>query len=301
MATRGVPRERRAISLAPAAIQRKAENPRRALRDRRQLVDRVVIEVLDDPESVAQRRAEKPHPRRGTDQAEPRKVEAYGTRTRSRSHHQVEGEILHRRIQDLLEGPAQSVDLVHEEDFPTLEVAQDCCQVPGLLDGRPRGDSHRDIHLPTDDVRQGRLAEPWRAVEEHVVEGLFALLRRVQEHAQVTLEPLLPHVLVQRTGPEGLLEEQLFAVHVASDQAVIGHVRTSPHQPAQRRPQEGSQVLGVCEIRGSFEDRSLGRLPRVAKIDERRCRILPKPTCGVASSKRSAGTSIGTPQTPSCP
>ena len=75
-ATRGVPRERRAISLRAGVGDRRAEDARAAAHDRLQLRVGVEIEPDRDAEAVAERRGQEPEPRRRADQREARQVDA---------------------------------------------------------------------------------------------------------------------------------------------------------------------------------------------------------------------------------
>ena len=47
----------------------------------------------------------------------------------------IDGVILHRRVQDLLIGPVQTMDLIDKEDITLVEVGQHRHQVAGLLNG----------------------------------------------------------------------------------------------------------------------------------------------------------------------
>src|SRR3546814_10524653 len=64
-----------------------------------------------------------------------------------RSDDQVELEILHRRIEDLLHLARQSVDLVDEENVSAVEIGEDGGEVAAALDRRPLGLAALDAHL----------------------------------------------------------------------------------------------------------------------------------------------------------
>ena len=61
--------------------------------------------------------------------------------------HDVELVVLHRRIEDLLDGRAHAVHFVDEEHLARLEVGQHRRQVARLLDDRPGGGPDRDAQL----------------------------------------------------------------------------------------------------------------------------------------------------------
>ena len=79
-------------------------------------------------------------------------------------------------------------------------------------------------HLVGDDVGERRLAQPRRPEQQHVVERLAALARRLHEDAQVVDDLPLADVVVELPRPQRLLELQLVGVGRARDQARgVGH------------------------------------------------------------------------------
>jgi hypothetical protein len=64
----------------------------------------------------------------------------------------VDLEVLHRRIEDLLDGAVEAVYLVDEEDVAFLQVGEDGRHVGLAFEGRPRGGGDVDPHLQRDDV-----------------------------------------------------------------------------------------------------------------------------------------------------
>ena len=76
---------------------------------------------------------------------------------------QVELEVLHRRVEDLLDRRRQPVDLVDEQDVARLQVGQQCGEIAAALDHRARGGTEADAHFAGDDLRERRLAEPRRS------------------------------------------------------------------------------------------------------------------------------------------
>ena len=77
------------------------------------------------------------------------------------------------------------MDLVDEEDRARLERSQEGRYVGFALERRARGLHHRHLELGGDDVGERGLAEPGRAGEQHVVEGLAALSRRGDEDLEL--------------------------------------------------------------------------------------------------------------------
>ena len=93
------------------------------------------------------------------DQGEAGQVEADRTGRRALADHDVEGEVLHGRVEDLLHDPVEAVDLVDEEDVALVEVGQDGGQVARPLQRRPAGDPQAHAHLGGHDPGQGGLPQ----------------------------------------------------------------------------------------------------------------------------------------------
>ena len=171
---RGVPRERRAISHAPASSSVDVEDAGRPHDDRLQLGRVVVVEAGDEPEAVAQRPGDHARAGRRPDERERRQRQADARCRRALADDDVELEVLHRRVQDLLDRPRQAVDLVDEQDVALLQLGEDRRQVAGPFQRRARRDVQGHAHLGGGDAGQRRLAEPGRAGEQQVVDGLAA-------------------------------------------------------------------------------------------------------------------------------
>jgi hypothetical protein len=160
LATRGVPRERRAISKPPSASSGTSSRPAERRNDLRQFLGAVELEPGDDAEAVAQRVGEHAGARRRADQRERLQLELDRARRRPVADHDVDLVVLERRIEDLLDDRREAMDLVDEEDVVLLEVGEDRGEVLGLFEHRPRGLAQVHAELVGDDVRERRLAEP---------------------------------------------------------------------------------------------------------------------------------------------
>ena len=69
---------------------------------------------------------------------------------------------------------------------------QDSSQITPLLDRRTRGDPKVDLHLVRQNMRQSRLAQSRRAVEQDMVERFFPLSGCFDQDRQVLLYLILP-------------------------------------------------------------------------------------------------------------
>ena len=169
-----------------------AEHARAAVDDVLELGLGIEVEPDRDAEAVAQRIGEQARARGRADQRERREIDLHRARRRSLADDEVELEILHRRIEDLLHRRIEPVDLVDEQHVALFEIGEQRREVAGLGDHRAGGRAEVDAELARDDLRQRGLAEPGRADEQHVVERLVALARRLDEDAEIGARLLLP-------------------------------------------------------------------------------------------------------------
>ena len=117
---RGVPRARRAISLAPSGGDADAEHAGAAIDDQLELGLGIEIQPHRNAEAVAQRIGEEAGARGGADQRELREIDLHRARRRPLADDEVELEILHRRIEDFLDRRIEPVDLVDEQHVARL-------------------------------------------------------------------------------------------------------------------------------------------------------------------------------------
>ena len=185
LATRGVPRERPAIVVAPRGVDLDPEDPGRALDDQRQVLGLVVLEPVADAEAVAQRRRQQARPGSSRRQRERRQRQGHGAGAGALAEHDRQLAVLHRRVERLLDRAAEAVDLVDEEDAARLQRGEEGGDVGLALERRAGGLDHRHAELGGDDVGERGLAEPGRAGEQDVVERLAAPPRRLDEDRQL--------------------------------------------------------------------------------------------------------------------
>jgi hypothetical protein len=183
-----------------------AQDPGGATDDRGELDTVVVPEPERHAETVAQRRRQQACARRRTDEGELGQVERQGACTRSLPDHDVEPEVLERRIQDLLDRPVHAVDLVDEEDVLRVEAREDRGHIALPLEGRARDRAEADVELLADDRRQRRLPEPRWPDEEDVVERLAAGLRGLQRDVELLLRAVLADEVVESARAQRLLD-----------------------------------------------------------------------------------------------
>ena len=113
------------------------------------------------------------------------------------------------------------MNLVDEEHVALLEVGEECREVAGLRDHRPRRGAEIHAEFARHDLRQGRLAQTGRADEEHVIERLVARPRRFDEYCEVLARLLLADKLGKPLRAQRRLG-RVFLAALGGDELVSG-------------------------------------------------------------------------------
>ena len=172
--------------------------------------------------------------------------------------HDVELEVLHRRVEHLFDRPGQAVDLVDEQHVAVLELGEDGRQVAGPLDRRARRGLQVGAELGGDDAGQRGLAQPRRAGEQQVVGRLAAPPRRLEHDPEVGLQLGLAHELGQAAGPErGLGRHVVVGAGLGIEQLL-----THGGIPPPRRPRLAARHRGDASCRRAWRSRAAGRRRR---------------------------------------
>ena len=179
---------------------------RRPFQDFGQRCGIVVLEPQVDAEAGAERSREQAAAGGGPHERERVEGDLHAAGIRARLNHDVDFVVLHGGVEVLFHYWRKAVDLVNEKDIVGLEVGEQARQLARLVDDGAGGDAHVHAHLIGDDVREGGLAEAWRPVQQHMVEGLFPRLRRLHEHDDVLNHLLLPVEVAEVGRPDGALK-----------------------------------------------------------------------------------------------
>src|SRR6516225_7744803 len=200
--------------------------------NRREFARLVEHQAKGYAETLAQRPRDQARPRRRGDQRKGREVDADGAGRRSLADNQVELEILHRRIEDLLDRWRQAMDFVDKEDIARLQIGEQRGEIAAALDDRARGGTEPDSHLARNDVRECRLAEARRSGEEDMIERLAPGLRGIDKHAEIVPQLTLSDEFIQCQRPQrGLGIVLLGGNRIDDTRARPGH-RTSSCNPS---------------------------------------------------------------------
>src|SRR6185437_1185455 len=147
--------------------------------------------------------------RGGADQGELGELDLDRARRRSFADNEIELKILHRGIEHFLDRRAQAMDLIDEEHVALFEIGEKGSEIAGLRDHRSGRRAKTDAELTRHDLCQRGLAKARRAAEQHVIERLAALARRLDEYGEVRArlrlaDKLRQHLRTQR-GVAGVL------------------------------------------------------------------------------------------------
>jgi hypothetical protein len=212
-----------------------AEQSGRADDDRSEIRNVVEVEPVRGAKAVTQRARDAAGARRGPHDREGLEGQPQATRRRPLADHHVQGEILHGRVEDLLHGAVEAVDLVDEKDVAFVQRCQDCRQVPCPLDRRTAGVADVGAQLAGNDRGQGRLAQAGRAVQQHMVRGVPSLAGGAEQDRKVGLQLALADVLVECLGPQRPIDGDLdLILHVRGEysryvgQRAVAHARIIP-------------------------------------------------------------------------
>ncbi len=176
-------------------------------------------------ESGTQGRCEQSASRGGSDERKGRQAQLHRARTRPLVDHDVDAEILHGRVEILLDYGAEAVNLVDEEHIVLFERGEYAGKVAGLVEHGARRDFYAHAELVGHNLRQSSLAEAGRAVQQHVVERLASHAGGRHKHPQVLdyLVLTAERVKLRRT-------QRLFKVGVAVLAALRGaYVKVFTH------------------------------------------------------------------------
>ena len=116
------------------------------------------------------------------------------------------------------------LNLIDENDLIPFDVTQDTEEIRGILERRAGRLFDRYPKFVGHDIGERRLAEAGRTVEDNMVEGVAALLRRFDEYTQVPLELRLPHKLFECFRTKERLALELFEKRFGIRYTFFGHV-----------------------------------------------------------------------------
>src|SRR5512134_2154987 len=177
---------------------------------------------MHESEPVAQRRGQGSCLCRRTYQGEAGQIELHRACRGSLTDDQVQLEVLHRRVQGLLDRSRQAMNLVDKEDVMLLEVRQDRRKIARVRQDQAGRRTERPSHFTRNDVGNGRLSKAGWTVKYRMVERFTALFGRLDADPQGIFHARLPDVLVKRLRTKRLLHAAFIVRQLRIDYS-LGH------------------------------------------------------------------------------
>jgi len=202
------------------------EDPGRASHHLEDLLRGIVVELFQHPEACTEGRGEEPLARGRTDQRKRPHLDLDRPCVRALVDQNVDGVILHRGIQVLLDGDVDAVHFVDEEHVEFAELGEDAGEVGGFLENGTAGRTKLGPDLVCDDVSERGFPQSGRPGKQDVVECLAATARRLDIHPKVANGLLLTDELAEipRT------KRELFFRQLGLRELIVGHARSTGYE-----------------------------------------------------------------------
>jgi hypothetical protein len=156
----------------------------------------VIIQPRGQAKARAQWRSQQAAARRRANQCETRQVQPDAARVRALVNHDVDDEVLHRRIEIFLYRLLHPMDFVNEKHVTALQAGEQAREVAGFVNHGAAGRLEIRAHRLGEDVRQRRLAQSGRAGKQDMVKHVTAALCSFNKKFQ----PLTHFLLSDKIG-----------------------------------------------------------------------------------------------------
>ena len=187
-------------------VDRQVELAGRADEDGGDLFVTIPVEAEDRPKPVTQGSRNPVDVGCGTDQGERGDRQREGRGLWTSADDDIDPEVLHGSVEDLLNSRTKSVDLIEEEDVTAFEIGEDGDEVASPLKRRSGGGPETRPGRGSNDPGERGLAEPRWAVEEEVFDRFAPSGRPGKHRAQGADDVRLTDILLERGRAEGAIE-----------------------------------------------------------------------------------------------
>ena len=113
------------------------------------------------------------------------------------------------------------MDFIHEQDIARLEIGEQCRQVARTLEDGAGSLAQIHLQFIGDDIRQRGLAETRGPENQHMVQRLAALPRRLDEDCHLILDVRLPDVVGESSRPHSPVDHFVVAAAGACNDAIL--------------------------------------------------------------------------------
>src|SRR5512141_2093937 len=98
------------------------------------------------------------------------------------------------------------MDFINKQYIASTQVGEDGGKVTSTLDRRACCHFHIDAHFVSEYMREGRLAQARRAIEQDMIQGFMAFSRRRHQDSQILLDLILPDQVAELLWTQGIID-----------------------------------------------------------------------------------------------
>lgn len=182
------------------------QQPRGPFDNGAQLLPRIIIQSVHQAEAGTQRAGQHPGAGGGTHQGELGQVELDGAGVRPLVDNNIQPEILHGRVQILLNGRVQAVDLINKQNIPLFQIGQHAGQVSRLFNLGAGSRMNAAADGIRDNIGKRRLPQARGTAQQDVIQHVVALSGGFHHQHQAVLNLLLPAELAESGWSEGQIK-----------------------------------------------------------------------------------------------
>jgi hypothetical protein len=241
-------------------LQRASEQARASRDDRGEHLGRVVVQPTIHAETRAERITDHSRARRRPNESEWREIEPHRAGAGTLVDDDVQFEILHRRVEILLDGRGETVDFVDEQNPAALNVREQPREVAGLLDHRTTCGAHFRAHGIANDVGESGFSKPRRAAQENVLQRVIARLRRIHHHLETLDRFFLTREFLEKRRTQRNFKRGIDRLGGRGLQGGLGH---GGHHAASRPPSQSRHRVVDKSRPDCSEWHSHGKIPGV--------------------------------------
>src|SRR5271169_4215672 len=132
------------------------------------------------------------------------------SRARALADYQIDSKILHGRIENFFERGLQPMNFVEEKEIALVERSKHGGEVALFLEQRAGANLDRHAHFICENLRESGFAQTWRAIEQNVIERLFAGTRGLDGDREIFFYARLANVIVKALWPHARFQAGVF-------------------------------------------------------------------------------------------
>ena len=160
---------------------------------------------MNHAKAIPQGRCQKSRPGCRANQCKMRQIQPDRPGRSALSNDDINGKVLHGRVQNLLHLSVQPVNLVHKKHITLRQIVEDSRNFTGFFDSRTGSHLHVNAHLIGNNAGKSRLAQSRRSVKQHMIQRFSPGFGRLNIDLQIFLSFLLADIFIQRLRPQTVI------------------------------------------------------------------------------------------------